>query len=238
MEVMKKELELITVSLESVNTEPYIGPDMKLCQSAVIRGESSINELSFEFKTGLLNPAQLERCEMLRKHGSIVVEAPSNWFYKLRGEWQHSVIVLAMDRVAAIYAANQGKQMNSGYDVDIANAVLKTLSKFFPRLVNLAEIKHDLQNEPNDDQLLTALDALTVDGLIQGKQLRSGMGGTSLIDMANIGLTPQGRKHLADLAKPASEPSGAIFHGDQIINYGQAAAIGRHASGSINYYER
>jgi hypothetical protein len=235
---MEKEFKLITVSLESMNTKPYIGPDRRLCQSAIIHGESSINEHSFELKTGLLNSVQLERCEMLRKHGSIVVEAPSDWRDWSRGEWQNSVIQLAMNRVAAIAEANEGKQMNSGYDVELANAVLKTLGKFFPRLVNLADIKHDLRNEPNDDQLLTALDALTIDGLIQGKQVRSGMGSTKLVAMANIGLTSQGRIHLAALATPASAPLGAVFHGDQYVNYGQAGAIGPHSTGTITYQQQ
>ena len=35
--------------------------------------------------------------------------------------------------------------------------------------------------------------------------------------------------------KSSPEPSRAIIHGDQIINYGYAAAIGRQSHGQINY---
>jgi hypothetical protein len=48
----------------------------------------------------------------------------------------------------------------------------------------------------------------------------------------------RGHEHLASKAQASASTSGTVFHGDQINNYGQAGAIGRHSQGVVNLNER
>lgn len=227
---------LIALSIKSIQTEPYLGPNGQMCKSANICGESKDRDVCFNIKTGLLNPESLRRCELLQSHGFTVVEVPKDWRYGHSGPggWQEVVIQQAMDQVAAIYEETEGARAMGGYDAELAQAVLVELNKSFPYPITDAELKRSLSPEPSDDALLTALDALLLENLVSGKFLRSDR---KLVAMANIQLTAEGRKHLVVQAQQTPPPN-AVIHGDQIINYGQAAAIGRGATGTINYQQQ
>jgi len=145
-----------------------------MLQKAVIVGQSKNRDASFEFQTGLLNVEAMARCVQLQQHGFTAVEAPANWryaYYNEPGGWQHAVIVLAMERVAAIYA-NQERGTAMGYNAELAERVLVELDKAFPNPVQTVQLKHALATEPSDDELLTALDALHLRGMIDGKPRR------------------------------------------------------------------
>jgi hypothetical protein len=81
---------LIAIFVKSIQQEPYISPHGGLSKSAVIRGLSENSEISFELKTGLLNPEQVHRCELLQQHGFTVVEVPDDWRWGYNGQagWQ------------------------------------------------------------------------------------------------------------------------------------------------------
>ena len=72
---------LIALSIKSIQTEPYLGPNGQMCKSANICGESKDRDVCFNIKTGLLNPESLRRCELLQSHGFTVVEVPKDWRY-------------------------------------------------------------------------------------------------------------------------------------------------------------
>ena len=233
-----QELELIAVSIVKLVPRPYIGPGRVLLQSAVIRGRSSVRDLSFEIESGLLTPEQLANCEALMLHGSIVVAAPAGWRNSWPPDsWKDKVIIEAMERVKNIKEANREVELMQGYDQELADAILQALDSTFPKTLSLTELKYELALEPSDDSLLMALQALLYDGYITGRTLRGGLQ-NKLHDIMNIVLTKEGRKHLAQLAQPAVGLNTHVIQGDQIINYGQAGAIGRNSTGRINYNEQ
>ncbi|MGD0932126.1 MAG: hypothetical protein ABR902_15870 [Candidatus Korobacteraceae bacterium] len=229
---------LVAVSLESTRREPYVGSDGRLLQSAVIRGESSTKELSFTLQTGLLSAGQIERCEALRKHGFTVVEAPPDWRYSQFSEdWQGVVVQEAMRQVESIMQDSKGTDVTSGYDAELAQAILEAVNRSFPRQLDMVELKHELHPEPSDRALFTAIDALLIERLIEGPHIRSGMRG-ELGDVVHVRITSEGRKHLKGQEPTSTSSSGPVFHGDQINNYGQVGAIGRHSQGVLNIQER
>ena len=122
----------------------------------------------------------------------------------------------------------------SAYDADLARAVLKAVNNSFPNQLSMIELKHELRPEPSDDALLTALEGLLIERLAEGSQLRAG---NKLYDMARIRITAEGRSRLESRTSAPVSPNGPVIHGDQIINYGQAGAIGRESQGAINIYE-
>jgi predicted nucleotide-binding protein len=193
------ESRLIAVSLVSLQDQPYIGPDGRVSQQATLLGESLNPELSFQFKTGLLNPEQRERCEALRRHGSTVVEAPLNWRYGYSSPelWQEFVIRTALERVATLEESTGERERMSGYDDELAERILEALNGFFPNVVGTIEIKARLNPEPSDEVLLTALAALELDKLIDAKILRTGYDQVPRVAM-NIRLNAEGRKHLRE----------------------------------------
>jgi hypothetical protein len=231
---------LLAVSIESIQTEPYLGPDMRMAKSANICGESKDRDVCFNIKSGLLNSDSLHRCELLQKHGFTVVEVPNDWRYAYNGPggWQEIVIQQAMKQVAENYEETEGVKAMGGYDAELAQAVLLELNKSFPYAITDAKLKHSLNPEPSDDSLLTALDALHLEGLVIGKGLREHSSSDhKLVAMANIQITAGGRKSLSGQTQQTLA-SGAVIHGDQIINYGQAAALGRGATGTINHHQQ
>ena len=236
---MEEDSRLIAVSLVSLNSEPYLTPDRTLAQSAVILGESSTVELSFTFRTGLLNAERIEQCEALRTHGFTVIEAPSNWRYGYNSPegWMEVVIQKAMKQVGTILQDSKGKNVMSGYDAVLAHAVLEAVNNSFPKRLNMVELKYELHPEPSDHALLTAIDALLIDGFIEAPHIRSGMHG-ELHDVAYVRISSEGRKHLGSQAQPSTPCCGSEFYGDQINNYGQAGAIGRHSQGVVNVQAR
>ncbi|MFZ0912494.1 MAG: hypothetical protein WBQ76_11825 [Candidatus Korobacteraceae bacterium] len=238
---MEEGSRLVAVSLESMSREPYIGPDGRLAQRAVICGESSTSDLSFTFQTGLLNGEQIERCEALRKHGFTVVEAPKDWRYGYGSPdgWQEVVIQEAMKRVGTVLEGSRGKDAMSSYDAELAQAVLEAVNRSFPKQLNMVQLKHELHPEPSDHALFTAIDALLIDGLIEAPHVRSGMSGKrELLSVAYVRICSEGRKYLKSQTQPLAPSTGPVFHGDQINNYGQVGAIGRHSQGVVNVQER
>jgi predicted nucleotide-binding protein len=203
----ESEPQLIVVSIIELRDEPFIGPDRKIAKRAIIRGESSNPELSFEFTTGLLNPEQREHCEVLQRHGSTVVEAPPDWRFGYHSPiiWQESVVRSALEQVAAIPGKSEGESM-SGYDVELAERVLEVLNRFFPKAVGAPELKKELQPEPSDERLLIAIEALEIDKMIDAKLLRTGYDQVARAAM-NIRINGNGRKHLAERTNPKSSPA-------------------------------
>jgi hypothetical protein len=236
---MNEESRLVAVSIRSMVRAPYMMPDGSLAQRAVIGGDSSSTGLSFIIETGLLNAQQIERCEALKKHGFTVVEAPSDWRYGYNdpGGWQEVLIQQALKQIGAILEQNDGEHAMSGYDAQLAQAVLEAVYKSFPKQLSMTELKHELNPEPSDPALLTAIDALLIERLIEGPHIRSGIY-DELRDVAYIRITSDGRKHLLNKAQPSASSNGPVFHGDQIINYGQAGAIGRGSQGVVNVHDR
>jgi hypothetical protein len=236
---MEEESRLIAVSLISISREPYIMPNGMVAQSAVISGKSRTSELSFTFQTGLLNAEQIERCEALKEHGFTVIEAPSDWrygYYNKPGGWQEVVIQDAMKQIGAILQNSKGKDEMTGYDEELAKAVLEAVGRSFPRQLSMVELKHQLQPEPSDRALFTAIDALFIERLIEGPHMRSGIY-NELHDVVFIQITAEGRKHLASQKSQSVASSGPVIQGDQIINYRQVGAIGSHAQGVLNVFE-
>ena len=215
---------LIAVTLESIRQAPYLRPDMSMAQVAVICGKSTTRELSFKIETGLLSAELAGRCAALREHGFTVVEAPHDWRYGYCGPggWQEVVIQQAMKQVT-ISEARSGDRAMSAYDAELANAVLEAVNKSFPKPLSTVELKHELNPEPSDDSLLTALEGLLIERLVERTQLRSG---NRLYDMAQVRITAEGRRNLEGRTTPPVSSNGPVIHGDQIINYGQAGAMG------------
>jgi hypothetical protein len=224
---------LIALSIQSTKREPYITPH-GMARSAVVRGESTSQEHSFTFQTGLLNQEQIRRCDELSRHGFTVVELPDDWRWNYQpspGGWQEAVIQRGMQTMQTLYG-NDEEVYPMGYDEKLAEEVLAALNKSFPYPITTAELKHALDTEPSDDVLLTALDALQLQGWISGKYRRSQR---RLISMANIQITAEGRRQIDGHPKTSA---AAVIHGDQINNYGQAGALGRYATGTINYQQQ
>ena len=229
---------LIAVSVDKIEPEPYIGHDGRQLRSVSFRANSAVEEACFTRHSGPLLPDLMPSCEKLQRHGFTVVEAPENWrwgHFQIEGGWQTLVLQQAIKRVETLPDQEEQGKM-TGYDAKLARRILETVARVFPAQLNMAELKHELSPEPSDEVLLTALDALLIDKLIEGPHIRSGFK-NELRDMALVRITSEGRKHLADKTEPSSLQS-TVIEGDQIINYGSAAAIGRHAIGTINYYER
>jgi hypothetical protein len=224
---------LIAISLQSTKREPFMTPH-GMAQTAVIRGESTSREHTFTFQTGLLNQDQIRRCEELSRHGFTVVELPDDWQWSDRspGGWQEAVIRRGMQTMQTLYGDSGEDRAMAGYDQELAEEVLVALNQSFPYPITTAELKHALGTEPSDDALLTALDALQLQGWIGGKYLRSQR---RLIAIANIQITAEGRK---ELEGHSERNTSAVIHGDQINNYGQAGALGRYATGTINYQQQ
>ena len=57
----------------------------------------------------------------------------------------------------------------SGYDDVLAEKVMAALEEKFPHSVSNLELKRMIEPEPRDDELLTALQALQIRKLIDGK---------------------------------------------------------------------
>jgi hypothetical protein len=215
--------------------EPAIGPDGRFAQRAVLRGDSNNEELSFTFRTGLLYAEQIIRCELLKAHGCTVVEAPENWRYGYSSslEWQHDVIQRALHKVELLSHEGKGRMM-SGYDTELAQQILEAAHKSFPARLSMIELKSQLKPEPSDDALLTALDALLIDGLIDGAKIRTGIDQV-LRFCEQIRITAEGRKRFSVQSAPRS---GDTIHGDQFNITGQVGAAGRNSQGIVNVNER
>jgi hypothetical protein len=227
---------LIAVSVEKIKPEPYLGHHGGFLQSVSFRAHSLVKDACFTRYSGPLDPKLIPSCEKLQRHGFTVVEAPENWRwgdFPINGGWQTVVLQSAIKQIESLPETEE--HLNANYDPELANRVLEAVSMVFPAQLSMTELKHELTPEPSDEMLLIALDALLIDHLIEGPHIRSGYK-NELRDMALVRITGEGRKHLAAKPEPSSQPT--VVQGDQINNYGQAAAIGRNASGTINYYSQ
>jgi hypothetical protein len=227
----ESECRLIAVSLITMRDEPYITPGGRIARRAILRGQSANAQLCFEFQTGLLNPEQIERCEALKEHGVSVVEVPTDWRYGYspeRGGWQAVVIRQALEQVAVI-SQREGEPM-SGYDTDLAKQILAVLNKAFPQRFDQNELKYQLSPEPSDKSLYIAIEALSIDGLIEAKCMRQGIR-NEIIHVAWVQLTARGRDLLTERNQAQTSP---IFHGDQINVHAPVAAVGRHSQGVMS----
>jgi hypothetical protein len=221
--------ELIAISLVNLEQMASIGPDGRVSQRAVLRAESRNPNLSFTFTTGLLYPDQLARCEARRLHGSTIVEAPeSSRFGYSAVEWQHEAIRRALQQVESLFHENAGRSM-SAYDDHLAAHALELLNKQFPRRLNWAELKYQLRPEPSDDALRIVIEGLLTEGLIEVHAMRDGVR-NEIVDVAWVKLSGVGRSRFTNPPQNQSP----IVHGDHIVNYGQAGAIGRHSQGIVN----
>lgn len=119
--------------VKSIQNEPYLSPHGGLAKSATLKAVSSNNELIFDFQTGLLNPEQIRRCELLQRHGFTVVERPKDvplWQDGIGG-WKDKVIVNAMERIAQTYADGEDIESMEKYDEVFADEVLAEITNAF-----------------------------------------------------------------------------------------------------------
>jgi hypothetical protein len=230
MSAMEEAAELIAVSLVSLKPAGAPGPAGRMYQVAVIRGESSTRELSFRYETCPLNAERIEQCEALKKHGFTVVESPGDWRYwsKSHEHWKSVVIDIALKQVETLMENENGKHEMSDYSAELANAVLGAAQQSFPHQITMVELKKALRPEPSDHALLTAIEALHIDGFIDWHPFRSQLT-NELAAVAFIKITAEGRKHLTSIEKPALEHS-------VILNLGQIGAIGPNSTGEVNTF--
>jgi hypothetical protein len=230
---------LVAVSIQELNRGMFM-PPYGFRQQGIIRGESAIPDASFTVEIGPLHPDNAIQCQQLEQHGFTVVELPSDWnhgYWNQQGDWREMVIRIAMEQITAIFEKNEGKVPMHGYDKELAHAVLVLLDESLPRSLTNMELKYALSPEPSDDALLTALEALQLQGLISGKGMHESTSSyRKLVVMANIQITGEGHKQLTGATQQI--PPSNVFHGDPIFNYGQAGAIGRNAVGAINYQKQ
>src|ERR1039457_3307698 len=179
-----KSQTLVAISVESIQREPYV-VNGRHAQSAVIEGKSSDPNSHFSIRTGLLNDEQLCRWELLKRHGSTVVELPDG--YRGDNKWIDLAIQKAMDRIAKLYEGTEGVERVESYDPEFARGVLAKVNEHFPTPIQLDKLKHSFDSEPSDEKLLIALDGLQCDGFIEGTPLREHTSGKrKLMMMANI----------------------------------------------------
>ena len=198
--------------------------------------ESSREENSFETDTNLLDPGTLDAIERLQAHGFTVVELPVELRYEYdTTKMMNTVLSAALKQAATLIDLRGESDMGRGYDEALAKAVLAVLAPAYPEGLTNMEIKRGLPEEPSDQALLTALNALEGDGFISGKGLRSSTSGRrELVAMANVKITGEGRKYLAGTH---SQPN-TIVQGDQNINYGTAGAIGTRSTGTVSFQQQ
>jgi hypothetical protein len=201
-------------------------------KSADIRMSTSDRRFTFEFPSNPLSREHLAKFERLQRHGFTVIEMPALWVdqYGRPQQWLETLIKQALDQVMQQDVSEEGTI--AVYDAELANEVLAILNESFPYAVGMIDIKHKLASEPSDDVLLTAFDALLLEGKIDGTFKRGG--GRKLIVAAEIRITPDGRKAVIG----HSAHQAAVIYGDQNINYGHAGAIGRRSTGTINHQQQ
>jgi hypothetical protein len=175
----------------------------------------------------------------IRQHGCTVVEVPENWRreYYEPDKLREAMIKAAMERIAQRLESGERIEVTETYDSGFAEQVLVEINKHFPRPVQTMQLKQAFENEPSGSQLLMALAGLQREGFIEGRSMHESMSGRrELAAMANIEVTPEGRRHLSGAS--AISPESTIIQGDQFNNYGQAGAIGHHSTGAVNYHSQ
>jgi len=229
---MVEDSVLIAVSVESISKQPYISPQGQLLKSALIKAKSHRRELNFELQTGLLNPEQEQRCERLMRHGFTTVELPADarLWDNGPGGWKDQIIMSAMERINSM--PNDEGIDEHGYDTHLAEKILEALHSAFPVSKDMTWLKRQLNPEPSDSKLFRAIDALEKRGLVSGAIIRTGINQV-IRDIYNLEITKAGFQQVDGVA---GNPT--TIHGDQIINFGHAGAIGRHSVGTMNHQQQ
>ena len=194
-----------------------------------LRCRSVDGSVSFAFHTGNLVAEAKRKCELLVQHGFTVVrvERYLTVFANTDGNSQHFLIKAAADHMAALYP--EGVPAMDGYDEDFGRKVLAFVASKHPARVNMAELKEGIQPEPTDTALVLALDALSIDGYIDGKGMReSTSGGNKLAVMAKIVSTKAGRDYLKP-SSPATEQGGI----SNLHFHGPVGAVGHNSQGNV-----
>lgn len=226
---------LIAVSIQGKKPDIWYPGLPEQPYKFVIHGESSETDANFTFETGALIGELKQNCLDLEAHGFTVVEVPRNWrwvYSDKPGGWPVAAMELAAIRIKPIFACTQGKHTVASYDEKLADAALKIIDDAFPHPLQNIEIKHKLSEEPSDEALLTALDALLLQGFVTGVPIRGHTSGKRRLEaLANIQITAEGHRRAAGHTQ-APEVAPTIH---QFVNYGQAGAMGHQAVGTINY---
>ncbi len=84
------------------------------------------------------------------------------------------LVQAALRHLVELY--NQGKTTMTEYSEAFGREVLAVVASKHPARVQMIDIKEALTPEPTDQELLTALDALSIDGYIDGKEQLIGAG--------------------------------------------------------------
>jgi hypothetical protein len=118
-----------------------------------------------------------------------------------------------MEQVAKLYEGKDQIEPMSVYDPELAGTILAKLNEGFPFPISDHELKHALIPEPSNDAFFTALEGLKLDGLVDGIGLKeSSSGRRSLVSMANITISGEGRRHLEDEMKRKTAKSKQEFY--------------------------
>jgi hypothetical protein len=165
------------------------------------------------------------------------VRIPISETTQLAGQMQSSNFPilrdLAIDLERRRLAWEKEATLTTGYNRDLAIRVLEQLRAVFPRQSHSGELMAQLNSGASHHEFLTVLDALLKQGLVTGKALR---GSGELHDAAALEISATGREWLRHRDNPeisTIQLTGPVVHGDQIINYGNAGAIGKNATGSV-----
>lgn len=218
---------LIAVSVTAIQPNPPYN-------AAFVRivGKSRERKANFHLETNMMRDPELDVFKRWSGHGFTVIELTEYWEsdrIRLAEHWEESIVNRAMKQIEALTGATGEREITAtGYDEELAARILQVVNEAFPNPIESMDLKHRLSPEPSDAALSTALEALLLEELITGTPLRSGR---HLDALAQIKITATGRRRLSGAQQPAA--SSHVVHGDQIINYGQAGAIGRGSTGNV-----
>lgn len=206
-----------------------------LNQSAVVRAASANRKFSMSLTTNALGPEALEKLERLYRHGFTVVEVPDYWVHENSRppSWRDELTNLAMDRVVKLPDSPDLEQ-RAPYDEALAHEVLTIIERDYPHWVSIIDVKHAFRVEPNDNALITALEALSHETKIEGGEHSAPT--RKLPINVEVRPTPLGRDEVK--GTKGDIPYMSVIHGDQNINYGQAGAIGRQSIGTVNHQQQ
>ena len=211
-------------------------PAGRLGRAATLRGRSALPDLCFT-ETVHVADLTLRNIERLQRHGSVVVKLSGRWQYEHDqvGGWLQYVLNEATRIVTTLPEGNgEESTLKHGFDEALASQILQLLNKIYPAsLSSPMDLKHQLDNIPDDRALMTALDALLGDGLISGRPLRDHTTGERRLAMlANIQITREGRRSLEP--NPGLSSPAAVVQGDQYnISGSVVGAAGRGSFGNV-----
>jgi hypothetical protein len=208
-------------------------------KSADVRASSSDRKFTMQLQTNALSEELLEKFKQFLRHGFTVIEIPDHWVseYSRPPQWRETFTNQALNRVMQLKDDIDGERKLTMYDEAQANEVLTILAPKYPHTVNMIDIKRSLAHEPSDDELLTTLQGLHIEGLITGDAIPDRMSGKrKLAAMMKIRITKEGRQHLSGSTEASVAQPHPVIH--QYNNYGQSGAMGPHSVGSIHYQQQ